>query len=106
MSNYKNLPPALEITVDEINDLTLPYVVAVAGKTYALKSANSFSLDDYYRLAEQADLDPREVIDTIAIDKATNTFLRSTGQGVLTRILKAWFQTVGVTPGESDGSES
>ncbi len=96
----------LEITDDELAEWEKPFIARVAGTVIALKNVNAFSLDDYFALAEQADEDPRPVLSTICADPESETRLRRVGQKALTKILKVWFASAGVTPGESDGSES
>ena len=97
----------LAIGDDELDELERPFVVQVGSRgTISLKSSLGFSLDDFYKAADLADQDPREVIDLLAADEASAAALRATGRGVLERVLKAWFASVGVEPGESAGSES
>jgi len=109
MSARKAAAPApdLVITDEEIAELEAPWRVEVGSRgTITLKSSNSFSLDDFYTVADKADEDPRQVVDLITYDTESAELLRRSGRGILERILTGWFGAIGVRPGESDSSES
>ena len=104
----KPVPAAqLVITDDEITELEAPWRAELGSRgTVVLKSSASFSLDDYYAIADKADEDPRQIIGLLAYDEGSAQLLRTIGHVLLKRILTGWFAQVGVATGESVSSET
>ncbi len=105
MSKYSQ-PAALVITGDEVEQLTAPFVVEVAGKAYALKSPNSVTLDDFGEIVDVAEEDLSKLPPLLAHDKPSETFLRTCGIGVMRLIFERWIESQHVTLGESSSSEA
>lgn len=108
MSARKAQPTAAFVVTDaELDELETPWVAQIGTRsTVTLKSQNMFSLDDYFAVADQADQDPRTVIDLLAASEEDAATIRGLGQVVLSRMMKAWFASSGVASGESDSSET
>jgi len=98
--------PAVVITADELADIEAPFVVDIAGRQYALKSINGFSLDDASDIGDIANEDALKALPLIAYDEESEEFLRKAGSGILKAVLRSWFESQEVTLGESGSSES
>lgn len=106
MAGKKYGAPALVISADEVDDLLKPYVVEVAGDVIALKSKDSFTIDDYGDVVDMAAEDIAKAVGVIAADEESADKLRKLGISLLRRILDGWIAATGVTPGESESSEA
>lgn len=103
--NY-GVAPEFSIEGDELDALLQPFVFSIGGEQYALKSVNSFSIDDYGDVLDLAEEDVAKVVGLVALDDRTTDFLKSTGAVIVKRVLQQWIASQGVTPGESDSSEA
>ena len=97
--------PALVITADEMTDILKPYVFQLGDEQYALKSPNSFSVDDFGDINDLASDDVTKVLGLVAFDERTEEKLSTTGLGVLTLVINGWRDAIEVKPGESVPSE-
>lgn len=98
--------PALVITNDEMADILKPYVFQLGDEQYALKSPNSFSVDDFGDINDLASDDVTRVLGLVAFDERTEEKLSVTGLGVLTLVINGWRDAIAVKPGESGPSEN
>lgn len=98
--------PALVITSDEMADILKPYVFQLGDEAFALKSPNSFSVDDYGSIVDLASEDVTKVLNLVAFDERTEKRLGRLGLGVLSRVITGWQSSINMTPGEPKPSES
>ena len=97
--------PTLVITADEMTDILKPYVFQLGDDVWAMKSPNSFSVDDYGDILDMAADDVTKVLNLVAFDARTEEHLGTLGLGVLTRVINGWRAAIDMTPGESKPSE-
>lgn len=105
MSKYTSAP-AISISAEEVEQLSAPFVIEVAGEQFALKGVNSLSLDDFGMIIDTADSDVTKLPPLLAYDEPSEGFLRSCGAGVLKEIFLHWMESQKVSLGESSSSGS
>lgn len=103
---YLKQAPALVIEQEEIEEAIKPFVFSYGGELYALRSINSFAIDDYATTLELLDEDMTKVFDVVAVDDRTRAALGAMGAPFLKRVFAAWMKSEGVTPGESESSDA